>query len=286
MRLNGKLFTFLILIIILGGVACTSNSKVGRTPENDDSKDAPKPSVTNPGRVDYWLQQQEAYADKRVAGIDFYAMDSSNVWTLAIDEDKEIRFTSQNKEMSFKVAAVEGRQPADLNATMYMLNTDKGTCTIRITPDTCINGKDERLPYTVKVFIKNGDGAMQSFEGCGIYLNNPALNDIWALKYASAYSAGNELEKLPVNPYIELNLGTNRVYGNLGCGEIAGYLRAKGNKLRIYGLDYINSDHDCASQTARNLLIGMNYKDLYVSIKQTRMKLVVNSDTLIFQKVD
>lgn len=235
-------------------------------------------------RSDDWLQLQLAYAEKREQGIDFYAVGDG--WTLTIDEDKAIRYISQTRDIDFTAPGAQGLQPADLNATIYNVFTESGSLSIRLTPDTCINQKGEIMPYQVNVSLKNRVAEISTFNGCGLYLNNPVLNDIWALKSWNRYSDSLGTPGFPGNPFIEINLGSNRFSANLGCGDVEGSITAKGNKLKIYDLDYLNRDADCDSEMAQDLFDYLNFKDHYVSIDGLKLKLTTGTDTLVFQKVD
>ncbi len=270
-----------LLGCILCLVACNSNSEM----TNNEMKSAPEKSIS-PGkeRSDGWLQLQLSYTQKREQGIDFYAF--GNEWSLTIDEDKAIRFVSVARSIDINAPGVEGIQPIDLHAIIYNLSRENGSLSIRLIPDTCINQEGDKMPYNVNVSFKNRVGEISTFNGCGAYLNNPQMNDIWALKSWTRYSDSLRSPNFPGNPLIELNLQSNRLSGNLGCGEITGYIAPKGNKLKIYSLDYLNKSSVCDSEIARELFDYINFKDHYVSLHGLQLQLATASDTLIFQKVD
>lgn len=262
-------------------VACNSNSAL----TNNEMTSTPDKSISpNTERSDNWLQLQLAYAEKREQGIDFYAV--GDAWTLMIDEDKTTRFDSDTLGIHFSAPGTKGLQPADLNAIMYNVFTETGSLSIRLTPDSCIDQKGEKMPYKVNVSLKNGVGEMSTFNGCGLYLNNPVLNDIWALKSWNRYNDSLYTSGFPGNPFIEINLQTNRISGNLGCGDITGFITPKGNKIKIYRLDYLTKSSGCDSEIAQELFDYLNYRDHYVSLNGLQLQLVTASDTLVFQKVD
>lgn len=268
--------------LIFAVFSCKSSSDL----KNNDTETTSEADL-NSGEVrsDNWLQLQLAYAKKREQETDFYA--DGRDWDLSIDEDKAILFNSDIRGIHYHAPATKGLQPQDLNAIIYNVISENGSLSIRLTPDSCTNQKSERMPYSVNISLKNEAGEISTFEGCGLYLNNPVLNDIWALKSWSR-SSGDSLPNstFPGNPQIEINLQTNKVYGNLGCGDITGFISPKGNRLKIYNLDYTNSTHDCDSKIARDLFDYLNFKDNYVSLDGLRLRLATDSDTLVFQKVD
>ena len=269
-------YTFYFLFL-LTFASCKQSEKM---PESSQNPETEKSEMN--AREDQWLFLQEKYADKRDQGISFYASGENPYWEITINDQEVIRFSSQSDFGDFTASGVEAMQPKDLNAIVYGVKTKEGTLSAMVFTDSCTTDKGEKLPYRLSISGKKEKGSLAEFQGCGLYLNNPALHDIWALKGWSALSANQHIEP---SAYLEFNMKTQRLYGNLGCGEIEGNFTPMGDKIKIYDLDYRNKP--CAENASGEELFDyLNYKTHKLVIDGLNLMLVHEQDTLRFIKVD
>ena len=267
----------LFILLLLTFVSCKQSEKM---PENSQNSKIEKSESDL--REDQWLSLQQKYAEKRQEGISFYAFGENPHWEMTIDEQNGLRFSSQSEFGDFDASDVEGFQPQDLNAIVYGAKTEKGTLSAMVFTDTCTTEKGEKLPLRLSISGKKGEGSLAEFKGCGLYLNNPSLHDIWALKGWTALSANEQIEP---GAYLEFNLKTQRLYGNLGCGEIEGNFSPMGDKIKIYGLDYRNTPCE-KNESGKKIFDHLNYKTHKLSIHGLDLMLIHDQDTLRFLKAD
>ena len=113
--------------------------------------------------------------------------------------------------------------------------TESGDMVITLKEQECkddISG--EVSGFRVEVMLRKAtDKEFKVYNGCGIYLKDERLHDIWVLQMLNAdklipkdFSRG-----LPV---IEINLRENKVSGHDGCNGISGSIKTHGNHI-IFG---------------------------------------------------
>lgn len=271
--MRNTLYIFLLLIF----ASCKQSEKIPESSQNSE----PEKSEMNP-REDHWLTLQGKYADKREEGISFYAFGENPFWEMTIDDQDGLMFSSQSEFGDLNAIEVEGMQPQDLNAMVYGAKTDDGTISAMVFTDSCITDKGEKLPFRLSISGKKGKGSLAEFKGCGLYLNNPALHDIWAVKGWSALSANKHIES---GSYLEFNMKTQRIYGNLGCGEIEGSFTPMGDKIKIYGLDYRNKPCEI-NGSGKELFDHLNFNTHKLVIDGLDLMLISEQDTVLFIKAD
>lgn len=158
---------------------------------------------------------------------DFKASGNEPAWMLEIEEAKSIRFKSfgmESFEMLLPVPRAEKNE--ETQETVYQSESAHGKIVIRINRKPCMDlmsGKSFDYEVIIKARPENATQDY-TYEGCGMYIGDYRLNDIWALKEFNGtkispkdYSRGA--------PLIELNLQTQKMIGYGGCNEIGGSIK-------------------------------------------------------------
>ena len=98
----------------------------------------------------------------------------------------------------------------------------------------CINDMSgKKSDYTVIVDVKKkADKIYTSYKGCGYYLKDYRLNDIWVLESINtqALSKTNFVKGFPL---LEINFAQKKMFGNTGCNEVNGFMEVQGNKIKF-----------------------------------------------------
>jgi len=199
-----------------------------------------------------------------------------------MDEKQKIHFSSQSEFGDYYASEIEGMEPQDINAMIYGAQTQEGSLSVMVFSESCKTEDGEMFPYRITVSGRKEEGRLAEFRGCGLYLNNPALHDIWAVKTWSALSANKVVDS---GAYLEFNMKSQRLYGNLGCGEIEGNFTPMGDKIKIYGMDYLNEICD-GKDTAKELFDLLNFKTHKLVIQEINLMLIHEQDTVKFIKAD
>jgi heat shock protein HslJ/uncharacterized membrane protein len=170
--------------------------------------------------------------EKMNQGIDFYASGSEPSWSLDIDFDKFMRFKSLTAIPELNTPAGREAKAQDADVTSYRARTEDGMLIVTIFKGPCEDSMSgETFPLKVRVDAKyTADADYVQFEGCGRYVVDYRLNDIWVLtKFNQQPLNSDDFAKgLPV---VEFHLTDNRVSGSTGCNRMTGGFEARGKTI-------------------------------------------------------
>ncbi len=168
-------------------------------------------------------------------GIGFYAFGNEPSWSLDIDFEKGMWFKSLTDlpEMNTPPGREDKAQDADV--TRYFAQTEAGTLIVTALRGECTDTMSgEKFPFKARVEVKRSmDADYTRFEGCGRYVLDGRLNDIWVL---TLFGDRKKLEAQDFQkgfPVLEFHLNDNRVVGSTGCNRISGGFEARGNKIKF-----------------------------------------------------
>ena len=175
----------------------------------------------------------------------------------------------------------------DSNVKSYSLHTELAAINIQIIQMECINAMSGKsFPYSVTVkYKKGGETKFTTLEGCGQYITNYRLHDIWALEELNGTKVskddfGKEL------PYIEINAAKNTFMGTSGCNRITGKLFSERERIRF--INIASTEMLCATgdekehEFTKALSSTISY-----TIANNRLTLSNPDKTLlVFKKVD
>jgi uncharacterized membrane protein/heat shock protein HslJ len=228
----------------------------------------------------------DIFQEKLKQGIDFLASGNEPFWSLEIDFDKSMHFkTPDGFELNTPVP--NGVKAMDANVTRYSTQTEQGILTVQIVQQECINDMSgEKLRYAVTVDAKNNtDKDFQIYKGCGRYLEDYRLHDIWVL------DSINNKKTQPSDfmkglPLLELNLTEQKVFGHTGCNNLTGSIEVQGNAIH-FGL-LSTTRMACNNIDLENRYINsLTGKTIPYKIEPGKLHLQVSRDSLyIYKKVD
>jgi heat shock protein HslJ/uncharacterized membrane protein len=169
---------------------------------------------------------------KLAEGIDLYALGNEPSWSIDIDFEKFMRFKSLTELSELNTPPGKEIKAQDANLTRYGTQTEAGMLIATILKGPCTDSMSgEIFPWKVRVDAKyTTDTDYKQFKGCGRYMVDYRLNDIWVLTTFN----GNELKAedfVKGQPVVEFHLDENRVYGSTGCNRINGSFEVKGKKI-------------------------------------------------------
>ncbi|NJN28840.1 MAG: META domain-containing protein [Cyclobacteriaceae bacterium] len=154
-------------------------------------------------------------------GIDFYARGNEPFLSLDMDFEGQFLFDAIGVD-EIKIASVDGVKAQDANVTRYFSEVAAGTIIITIMEDTCRDSMSgELFRNSVRVQLKRtGEPDYTAYEGCGRFVTDFGLNDIWALQSIN----GIEIEKNTNIPssVIEFSANENHVMGTTSCNSFNG----------------------------------------------------------------
>lgn len=269
-----KILIFSITMLGLALISCAHSDKV--KVNSDEQNKIESTEIVNPS----------FYQEKFLNGIDFFARGNEPNWVLEIDFEKSMRFSEMNG-IEINTPAVEGVKAQDSDVTNFRAVTESIELSVTISKELCQdNMSGELFDYNVRVRFRNSNQPeFVEFSGCGKYLYDYRLNDIWVMEEMT----GVELKKenlLKGLPMFEFNLSEKRFGGHAGCNQISGGFDLKGNKITFGNL--ISTKMACPDMTVeQKILQVLNNKKFIYRIEN--LKLVLESDSgikMIFKKVD
>ena len=225
------------------------------------------------------------YQEKFLSGVDFIARGNEPNWTLEIDLEKSMSFAAMY-DIKVKTPAVEGIKAQDSDVTLYTAKTDSGELVITVIKDKCQdNMSGENFPYKVRVEAKSpADSTYKTFEGCGRFLYDIRLYDIYVMEEMTGFNLKKE-KLMKGMPTFEFNLTDMRFGGHAGCNQINGGISVVGNKITFGNL--VGTLMSCPNMKIEKAVItALNDKTVTYSIDKMKLTLVSGKTKMVLQKVD
>lgn len=249
-----------------------------------------RPPAADPAGSGPLTTEQTAPASRwdalRRRGVDFVATGSEPFWSLELTSQGQMRFRTVAAGDSLLLPLPAPNQAQDAPVLRYRAQAAAGELTVTIAQRPCPNNMSgEVLPYTVAVDARTAaQPPTRAFAGCGRYLGNYRLHDLWALEsmdgqaVAAAQFAQNK-------PYLELNLTSEQVLGFGGCNSFGGSLTPERAGLRFGTLR--GTVLACpALAFERNFRQALSGQSFTYKIENLRLTLKNRANTLVFKKFD
>lgn len=203
-------------------------------------------------------------------GYDFIARGNEPFWSLQIDFQKEMRFTSLTEISSFVTPPTEGIRAQDADVIRYHALIESGEMFVTIIADSCVdNMSGKEFTHSVIVQIKRGND--KEFKGCGKYLADYRLNDIWVMTEFT----GEKLSKdkfIKGLPTFEFQIKERRLFGHTGCNCIRSSLEIKGNQI-LFGKIISTKIASPEMDVENKVIQAINEKSLTYKIKDLTLSL-------------
>lgn len=219
--MNRFLIATCTTLLILAIPACGPNPK--EKPSNDQN---------TPDTVG-----MEGQSDMRVVGTSknlqpfFEARGTEPFWYLEISQGGMLLKTPED---SLRLPYSVPKRAMDAKVKRFSTSAGEFALQIAILQDTCANAMSgEKSPYQVSLEWKKGNGEEQvAMEGCGRYITDYRLNDIWVLETLNGEKVKEETFPNGL-PGLEIDARENRFSGTGGCNRIGGTLFFEQDLLRF-----------------------------------------------------
>ncbi|WP_421806039.1 META domain-containing protein [Flagellimonas sp.] len=221
----------------------------------------------------------------KIDGSYFKATGTEPFWGLKLYGDK---VELQTMEDTITTPPSEAIKAQDGNIKMFRMQTEATQLDVIISHKECTNAMSgEVFPYTVTVSYKStGGDETKVYEGCGAYITDYRLHDIWVLEEMNGNAVSKEEFGGRDLPNLEININNNRFSGYSGCNRITGGIFYEEDVLRFTQVATTqmacpNMDKESAFLTALNS--STQYK-----VENNRLYLSNGSEEniLIFKKWD
>ncbi|PJJ08070.1 heat shock protein HslJ [Flavobacterium sp. 1] len=217
-------------------------------------------------------------------GIYFRGNGNEPDWNLKISEET-IEFTSSIRGFeSLTGNHVEPLQAMDTNVKMYRVTDKSVSMIIQIMQQECISTMSgDKSSYSVRIEIVK-DKNSTFLNGCGNYITDFRLHDIWVLEQLKGKKVSHE-DFTKELPNLEINYSTNEFIGFTGCNRMNGTIFFERGLLRF--TKTITTRMVCGPNNKENeflkALQGItNYKVENLQLILTNP----SGEVLVFKKVD
>lgn len=176
---------------------------------------------------------------------------------------------------------------ADANVKRYDLATEASLLQIEISQAECTNQMSgEKFPYTVRIaYGRTGGPELKKVEGCGRYVPDYRLHDIWVLESmrGAAVSASDYPEGLPS---LEIRAAEQAYSGATGCNRMMGTFFWEPGILRFGPAAVTRKACPGLGSREQEFLSALAGSTTY-SIAENRLRLRnPDGELLVFRKVD
>ncbi|UNY98369.1 META domain-containing protein [Zhouia spongiae] len=275
-----KRVIFPVLFVAMVFTACKDNKT---TKEADNTE--PVDSVTT-GMKEKKSRESTVAVTENNSETYFKGVGTEPFWSIEFS-GKMIKFTSLTEaHKEFTVPATEPVRAADANIKMYKAEVESGAMNVQISQGECSdNMSDKVYGYKVKVEIKKGNETDYTvYEGCGNYITDYRLHDIWVLEKLGEVeaTAGMFAKELP---NMEINAGENKFFGYAGCNNMRGRIFFEQGLLRF--TDVVTTEMACMGDNKEGDFLKALQSSVKYKIENNSLYLFNDTGTqLVFKKVD
>jgi heat shock protein HslJ len=161
----------------------------------------------------------------------FKSIGTEPFWTLTISDDKIVLKTIKDSMITPHVIPVLAM---DGHVKTYRIKTETAQLNLQISQQNCVNAMSgDASPYAVSVaYKKNGASRIEKLRGCGQYVTDYRLHDMWVLEELN----GRKISKVDFSkefPLLEIFAKENKFLGFAGCNEMDGSLFFEKGILRF-----------------------------------------------------
>ena len=221
-------------------------------------------------------------------GIDFYARGNEPSWAVDIDMENGIKFSNLDG-LVIEIESLNVHQAADAMVTRISGGSNLGEIIVIINEEDCNDTmSDEKFRNSVNVEIKRGgDSKSEIYTGCGQYVPDYSLHDIWVLVEANGKKINGDRFPEKGIPTFEFYVEEGRISGHAGCNNINGNFYRAGKDI-LHFESFAMTRMMCPDMEIENLIAqSVAGKRMKYEIKGLKLMLMgYDGAELIFKKID
>ena len=217
----------------------------------------------------------------------FKATGNEPFWGLEIEFQNVLKFTSLTEEyteLTFHMPDPD--RPGDLSLITYSAKTYNAEMEVVISREECRDTmKDTLFPYAVTVSVRpDHTGDYTVFRGCGRYLGNYRLNDIWTLEKINGEPI--DIPDSSQYPTLEIDLANKVIFGYGGCNRFHGRGELVSNNLVTGNLLSTKMACPDTQDIEDRFLKTLTGKRLNFTISDDTMVMTDGKTELFFKRAD
>jgi len=252
--------------------------------ESSEPEAMEEESITDTVQVEEKVRKLEPIA-MEIDGSYFKATGTEPFWGLKIYDNK---VELQTMEDTIQTPPTEPIKAQDSNISMYRIQTEATLLDIIIAHKECTNAMSGQIsPYTVTISYKStGGDETQVFEGCGSYITDYRLHDIWVLEEMKGATVSKEDFNGTDVPNMEVNINNNKFSGFSGCNRMTGTLFYEKDVLRF--TQVASTRMACPNMEKESEFLTALQSSTTYEVENNRLYLSNGSEEnlLVFKKID
>nr|WP_288933595.1 META domain-containing protein [uncultured Allomuricauda sp.] len=252
--------------------------------ESSEPEAMEEESITDTVQVEEKVRKLEPIA-MEIDGSYFKATGTEPFWGLKIYDNK---VELQTMEDTIQTPPTEPIKAQDSNIAMYRIQTEATLLDIIIAHKECTNAMSGQIsPYTVTISYKStGGDETQVFEGCGSYITDYRLHDIWVLEEMKGATVSKEDFNGTDVPNMEVNINNNKFSGFSGCNRMTGTLFYEKDVLRF--TQVASTRMACPNMEKESEFLTALQSSTTYEVENNRLYLSNGSEEnlLVFKKID
>ncbi len=252
--------------------------------ESSEPEAMEEESITDTVQVEEKVRKLEPIA-MEIDGSYFKATGTEPFWGLKIYDNK---VELQTMEDTIQTPPTEPIKAQDSNIAMYRIQTEATLLDIIIAHKECTNAMSGQIsPYTVTISYKStGGDETQVFEGCGSYITDYRLHDIWVLEEMKGATVSKEDFNGTDVPNMEVNINNNKFSGFSGCNRMTGSLFYEKDVLRF--TQVASTRMACPNMEKESEFLTALQSSTTYEVENNRLYLSNGSEEnlLVFKKID
>jgi len=166
-------------------------------------------------------------------GVNFHAMGTEPDWSLNIKFSEGMQFTTMSG-YDIQTPMGDPSEKEDGKFRTYTAHTESGDLIVELKSGECHDQMlGEKYEYEVTVMTKNSsDREYQTYKGCGEYVVDPRLHNIWVVEEFEGNAIDHSSFKRGI-PQIEISVVDDIYMGHDGCNSIRGEVVVEGNVIKF-----------------------------------------------------
>ena len=220
-------------------------------------------------------------------GIDFYARGNEPSWALDIDMDSGIKFSNIDGIL-IETSSLDIQRAADAKVTRISGRGESGEILVIVTEKECNDTMaDEKFYNSVVVEVNKEDAETDTYRGCGQYVPDYRLHDIWVLTEVNGQKIEDDLLNEKGRPTFEFYVEEGRISGHAGCNNMNGSFYRAGQDI-LHFEPFAMTRMMCPEMELEDLIAqSLAGKRIKYEVKNLKLSLRGYDDTeLIFKKID
>ncbi|HBH05271.1 MAG TPA: hypothetical protein DDX92_01545 [Flavobacteriales bacterium] len=198
-------FTYLTILLLTNCKSTNNQEKPIQNPYQQENT-----ALSYSSDVNYQLWSK---------GVDYHAFGENPDWILDIDFDNVAYLQLDGKQHKFSIDNLYIKE--EENKVQYMAFTSDSGLMLEILNMACEPGTTNIKRYSSTIQVMDKQGKSIEVTGCGNYIPNYGLNDIYVLDSVPGFEfvPGSFTQGMP---YLELHVREMKFMGHDGCNNISG----------------------------------------------------------------